>query len=314
MGTRSCGTDAPTGARAADDLAAALTQVLVHHPTDDPAAMVLARLTNHTLTTWTAPQSSTHLGLFAGGLSGCLLAAPEGALATALRRVVIRRSAAPSTTHDLAAGDAGIALALGPSASPQLITRLTNARLDNPGVAHGDPGIALALSHLGQRAPLRAVADRIVERARTTNGMVTWPGPKLQAWCYGTPGVAWALWEAGRTLADDELQRFAADAFESFLDTGAINPTRNRREGMAICHGDAGILLLCDAFARHAHMAEAAEHAELLADRLALHLAELPGWPPGTLLEGPAGVLAALLTFRSDNAADRWWLAALGLR
>jgi hypothetical protein len=182
---------------------------------------------------------------------------------------------------------------------------------------------------------LRRIADWLVARSRVDDhGMIVWPpaGPALaphganrdgwtppgspthmQAWCYGTPGIAWTLWELGRVLADPELSALAVAAFRSFLSAGGVSVNASVREGLAICHGDAGILVLCDAFARHAGLAEAGYHRDLLELRLRANLSGLAQWATvdPSLLTGPVGVLVALLTVRG---ADRTWLAMMGVR
>ncbi|MEU6972423.1 hypothetical protein AB0A71_32820 [Kitasatospora aureofaciens] len=110
-------------------------------------------------------------------------------------------------------------------------------------------------------------------------------GPRArQAWCYGTPGVSWALWDA-------------ADAV-----------------GEALCHGASGVLAVADTFAHHAGLPAAAA----LRTRLLAHLrARLPeiealGAEGMGLLGGAAGPLCALLT--AGHGASRAWLSCLGLR
>lgn len=205
----------------------------------------------------------------------------------------------------------------------------------NLGVAHGVPGVALAFRALadahGQEertaTVLRRVADYLVAEAHTdSRGMITWLPAALEgrppagepslrhAWCYGTPGVSWTLWELGRVLHDHDLRRLAQNAFASFLARGDdANVNLSGREDLALCHGDAGLMLLCDAFARHAGLDAAAHHRDLLADRLRARSGAYAEWAAEdpSLLGGPSGVLAALLTVRSG---DRRWLAALGVR
>jgi lantibiotic biosynthesis protein len=70
--------------------------------------------------------------------------------------------------------------------------------------------------------------------------------PARSAWCYGAPGIARALWLAGRALANDSLGIIAQEALASVL----RRPTeaRNIHEPQ-ICHGLAGLLLTCLRFA-----------------------------------------------------------------
>lgn len=209
----------------------------------------------------------------------------------------------------------------------------------NLGVAHGIAGVALALCANADRqglgladgAALRAIVDRLsAEMFRDDRGVLTWPavarddptgdpgdGPAppmiRQAWCYGTPGVSWALWEAGRVLGDPSTCATALAAFSSFLAAGCPNLNPSLREGLAVCHGDAGLLLLCDVFARYAGCTEAVSARDLIEARLRHRLPHLhdPADADPSLLTGPAGTLAALLTVAG---ADRGWLAQIGLR
>jgi len=78
---------------------------------------------------------------------------------------------------------------------------------------------------------------------------------------------------------------------------------------LAVCHGAAGVLLVADAFARHAGLPAAAA----LRDDLAAHLTERLDAVTrldATLLSGAPGVLAALLT---AAGGDRGWLPCLAL-
>jgi hypothetical protein len=70
--------------------------------------------------------------------------------------------------------------------------------------------------------------------------------PARSAWCYGAPGVARALWLAGRALANDSLCLIAQEALASVLRRPA--ETRNIHEPQ-LCHGLAGLLLICLRFA-----------------------------------------------------------------
>jgi hypothetical protein len=206
----------------------------------------------------------------------------------------------------------------------------------NTGVSHGVSGVVLALCAVadayGLGAPvagaLRRIAGWLRRHAyRDSRGIITWlpggppwpdddpyrPADQRQAWCYGTPGVSWALWETGRVLRDAELVAFAEEAFESFLAVPDANHNASARERDAMCHGSAGLLVVCDAFARHAGLPSAAVYRDRLAAELTGTLDELPPWidDDASLLHGPIGVVLALL---APGSADRTWLTALGLR
>jgi hypothetical protein len=199
------------------------------------------------------------------------------------------------------------------------------------GLAHGAAGVLAALSV----APDMPAAARAIQNISswlvhelTTDclGIATWPrrgGDRpiwpepRQAWCYGNPGVSWALWTASQALTragvseGRELGELAAGAMRTLCDR--FDPGLHLgTQRFSVCHGAAGLMLLADAFARHAALTEAA----LLRDRLAafLHdnLGEVTrlGENDMSLLTGASGVLAALLTV---GGADRDWLRCLGL-
>ncbi|WP_432142872.1 lanthionine synthetase C family protein [Streptomyces sp. bgisy084] len=143
----------------------------------------------------------------------------------------------------------------------------------NVGVAHGICG-PLALMSLayrsGHRVPgmadaLRRMADWVVSTGYTDDLGTRWPGrvapaeaaeesshpsqelrPPREArarsrpgWCYGTAGIAWSLYLAGRALGDRGLTALAEDAVGGLvrrpLDTAvSADP--------GFCHGRAGVL------------------------------------------------------------------------
>ncbi|MET7334610.1 lanthionine synthetase LanC family protein [Nonomuraea sp. NPDC005650] len=203
----------------------------------------------------------------------------------------------------------------------------------NLGLAHGLPGIVMALRAAAEADGLseelndllRRLAARLVAESYVDDrGVITWPfgttrldghraprgNGRRQAWCYGGPGNAWTLWETARVLGDDDLGAFALESARSFL---AAYDDELYLDGLGICHGAAGLMLVFDAFARSAGLPEAAKLADHLTDHLMGRLDEPAalaetGW---SLLEGAPGVLSALLT---RNGGDRRWLAALGLR
>jgi hypothetical protein len=142
---------------------------------------------------------------------------------------------------------------------------------------------------------------------------------RRQAWCYGTPGTAWTLWEAGRVLADHDLQLFAVGAMRSFCRAFEVgfylydSDGGSPGETLAICHGAAGTLAIADAFARHAGMPEAARLADSLEAYLLARLDEVRGLAAVSmgLQAGAGGVLATLVT---RQGGDRRWLGLAALR
>ncbi|MGC0422681.1 lanthionine synthetase LanC family protein [Embleya sp. AB8] len=206
----------------------------------------------------------------------------------------------------------------------------------NLGLAHGAPGVLLALASAARAAgaadhelhePLAATAAWLAARGgRDANGCPTWgpvaggadgsSGGQRQGWCYGTPGVTWALWEAARVLGDAALRRCAEDTFaalaEQFdVDRHLFGPTAADRLG--VCHGAAGVLAIADAFARHAGLPAAVG----LRTRLTAHLraesaaTSAPATGADATLLGLLGTHAVLLTAETGY---RNWLPCLGLR
>lgn len=216
----------------------------------------------------------------------------------------------------------------------------------NVGVGHGVPGVVIGLRTAADAGVLPAagfdalgrLADWLVGQSFVdARGVRSWPSAGLdnddteirarltrhasrrQAWCYGNPGVAWTIWEAGRVLADPELMAFALDAAGSFLaayDGSYLDDDYPDQVG--ICHGAAGLLLIFDAFARYAQLSGAAQLRDHLADflqeRLEQRLDDLVQGSPSdlSLLAGAAGAVATLLTCLRDGG--RGWMAAFGLR
>lgn len=207
----------------------------------------------------------------------------------------------------------------------------------NTGLAHGVGGIAAALraacevgtadelAFLGlQRASRWLVGESFTD----ARGLRTWSpaareggtAPKgwtsRQAWCYGTPGLAWTLWECGRVLGASDMQTFAQTTMLSFcavfdeavyIDSGALD------DALAVCHGAAGTLIIADAFARYANLHEADALAQRLEDFLLERMSDIAllAKQNMTLLSGASGILCVLLA-RAGSSRD--WLRQLGLR
>lgn len=209
----------------------------------------------------------------------------------------------------------------------------------NTGLAHGVGGVIAGLTRAVEVGPPAAAGELAAALRRAcrwladesyvdARGLHTWspagreggaaPVDAIppQAWCYGTPGLAWVLWDAGRTLDDRALMERAEDAMRSYcatFDDGAYLGHVPDEEILAVCHGAAGILAIADAFGLHAGLAEAAELAEslegLVEQRLDREAA--PWMPASTLLGGASGILAVLAT---RAGGSRSWLPALALR
>jgi hypothetical protein len=208
----------------------------------------------------------------------------------------------------------------------------------NTGLGHGLAGVASALHHaanvLGEEHRCLPALERVcdwLEQETIVVGareLITWPpvgaegqppmvgADRPQAWCYGTPGVAWTLWDAAGTLEDATKRTLAYDAMRSFcrvfheeLHVDAGSPS----EALSICHGVAGMLAVADAFSRHASLPEA--------ERLRAHLTgllldrdddiRLLAATDMTILSGAGGILSVLVT---SIGGDRRWLPQVALR
>ena len=213
----------------------------------------------------------------------------------------------------------------------------------NCGLAHGIPG-PLAVMALGLEAglPVEGLKDAVIRTARwlarhrtsdrhgvnwptvvpyTANGMVE-PDrvdSSRAAWCYGTPGVARALWLAGRASEDEELQQIAVEGMEAVYRRSI--PERYI-DSPTFCHGVAGLLQVTLRFAHDTNLPIFNEAASALTEQLlSLYTPERtlgfcciePGGnlvdQPG-LLDGAPGVALVLLAASAhvEPAWDRLFL------
>jgi hypothetical protein len=212
----------------------------------------------------------------------------------------------------------------------------------NCGLAHGIPGplAVMALAHLdgvevtGLRDAIAAIAtwlsDNRADDAWGTNWpmMVALPGgaaipaqPSRAAWCYGSPGVARALWLAGRALEHEQLMTLASEALQAVY----RRPLHERQiDSPTFCHGVAGLLQITLRFAHDTGETVFAAAAADLTDQLlaaydpngllgfssvepARNLVDQAG-----LLDGAAGVALVLLAAATDVEPtwDRLFLLA----
>ncbi|UUU40176.1 lanthionine synthetase C family protein [Streptomyces sp. NBC_00162] len=213
----------------------------------------------------------------------------------------------------------------------------------NLGLAHGIPGPLAALSlawRAGYRRPgLReAIGNGIalLSSAAVEDGFgIDWPSgiamdpegrrtqarhPARTAWCYGAPGIAAALLIAADALEDEELRAYAVAAFEAALRRSeehihTLSPT--------ICHGLAGLLAICEVFARTTDSVQARAALPVLTERLLAHCSEDLAFGVQNLerpdlridnpdfLCGAAGVAAVLWTVSAPAPRRRWQRALL---
>lgn len=207
----------------------------------------------------------------------------------------------------------------------------------NTGMGHGVTGVASALRHTVEtledgsdyRPALRRACDWLVEEAYLADrDFITWPpvgrdgarasgvADRRQAWCYGTPGVAWTLWDAGRVLGDASLQVLGEEAMRSFcrvFDADFNFHIHDITEELAICHGAAGTLAVADAFARYAALREAAELRDELDQYLLARVDQIADIAKTdmTMLSGAAGIVSVML---SVHGGARSWLCQIALR
>lgn len=216
----------------------------------------------------------------------------------------------------------------------------------NLGLAHGVTGVLayLSLASLhgidveGQKDAIKRIALWIKAKSFIKNNTINWPynisweeeiekkiEPKIHsrdAWCYGVPGIARALFLAGSSLKDNELKNFALEAFR-----GIFNRTQTEwhTPGPGLCHGLAGLLSITSAMARESECQELAKRKEVLTQLLLnTHNLEFPygfqdieptqnglnvAVSKVGFLEGVTGVLLTLLTLKESNS--KWSIPLL---
>jgi hypothetical protein len=280
------------------------------------------------------PWRTTQVGFtdydLVGGPAGVVLAQLMGSVAVRADRL------APPAAHLVALAGNPAGFRIGAHAGHPLVGWTQGGVVT--GLAHGVAGPLAALSLAARHASgvtdtvHRLAAWLADQRYTGGDGIVSWPhrapvgerGPvqlelpvgqnRRQGWCYGTPGIAWALWTAGRALVHSRYDsqpscRLALEAMASLC--AGYDPDRHLDDGpLAVCHGAAGVLLVADAFARHAALAPAAALRARLLGLLTDRLDEAVRLDDTSLLSGSAGVLAAMLT---ATGGDRAWLRCLAL-
>ncbi|USG63893.1 lanthionine synthetase C family protein [Brevibacillus ruminantium] len=212
----------------------------------------------------------------------------------------------------------------------------------NCGVSHGIPGVlsllSLALQHgveiEGQREAIQRIAEWLLAWKQTDAygdlwapqlSLENWEMGKVdpfvhrEAWCYGTPGVARALWLAGESLGQADWKQAALKAYRGTF--------RRPQElwnlyAPTICHGYAGLLLMTQRM--YAESGELRAERDRLAEQvITMFSSEAPfGYYevqrlasgdrrlhyPG-LLDGAAGTALVLLSLLRAEPPE--WEAAL---
>lgn len=244
---------------------------------------------------------------------------------------------------DAGAGGTGRLLSPADAVDPALLEECPQGYFDL-GMAHGAAGPLAALSlacRAGHRVPgqlkaVRVLSDWVVEHRVRDPWGVNWPNhvgrhdppgqaaatarpPSRAGWCYGAPGIAMALWHAGHALEAPALRRLAVEAVESTL----RRPVSERHiPSPSLCHGVAGLLMVCLRLAQDEPGSSVQEHVPVLAEQiLGLFDPEAPlGFrdeeQPGVFVDDPgfltgaAGVALALLA-AATPVAPSWDRALL---
>lgn len=197
----------------------------------------------------------------------------------------------------------------------------------NCGIAHGVPG-PLALLAIAAREgimvggmpeAIEAAAGWLADHAVPTAFGPGWPNAVSltpgdppdegaagrTAWCYGTPGVARALWLAGAATGERRYRDLAVAAMRGVL---ARPAARRGLDSPTFCHGVAGLLQVLCRFAADTGLPELWSGVDdVLAEVLAAYEPEtilgFRNTEPGSvrvdtpgLLGGAPGVVLALLT------------------
>jgi lantibiotic modifying enzyme len=215
----------------------------------------------------------------------------------------------------------------------------------NCGLAHGIPGpltvMALARQHdvdvSGLTEAIVTITDWLLAQRIEDPWGVNWPSAvpagageddrdttfasvtSRAAWCYGSPGVIRALWQAGKALDDQPLCELAVAALEDVF----RRPIAERRiDSPTFCHGVAGLLQITLRMANDTGTPSLVTAARDLSAQLlsAYDPGHVLGYyslePGGTqvdqpgLLDGAPGVALVLLAAATDVAPawDRLFL------
>lgn len=203
----------------------------------------------------------------------------------------------------------------------------------NCGLAHGIPGplAMMSLARLeglevpGMGEAIAKVAEWLVDHRVDDAWGVNWPtavavgsgapdAPSRAAWCYGTPGIARALWLAGQALDDDALRQTGIEGMEAVY----RRPVAARGiDSPTFCHGVAGLLQVTLRFAHDTDLSVFEDAARELTGQLldgydGSRLLGYASLEPGDnvvdqpgLLDGAPGVALVLIAAATD-AEPAW--------
>lgn len=142
------------------------------------------------------------------------------------------------------------------------LVKSSKIRYVNLGLSHGIPGILLVLLRAyeagiavpKQLEAIRYLAEYLFESCVITADDSFWEAQKIigigkdkavparDAWCYGTPGVAYSLLIAARVLKQEKMRELAVESMKQSLSKlrDVISPT--------FCHGLSGLCCLARKF------------------------------------------------------------------
>lgn len=200
------------------------------------------------------------------------------------------------------------------------------------GVAHGVAGMLAAVVltteplESGHRVMLHGQASNLMTHAMRSGGRVLWPAfagshrlVEQRAWCYGTPGIAAALYWVGSRLSDSAIASFAVD---TLVAESATPPDAWVFWDHALCHGTLGCALIYASVGMASGDGRLLEIVDALVERvlddIAKNEAACWGLAPDSatrsltgVLVGAAGIALGLLTL--GEASDSTWVRLHGL-
>jgi lantibiotic modifying enzyme len=200
------------------------------------------------------------------------------------------------------------------------------------GIAHGIAGILAAVVltteplESNHRLILHRQGSNLMMRAMRNESRVLWPAfagshrlVDQRAWCYGTPGIAAALYWVGRRLSDSAIATFALDALAAEC---ATPPNAWAFWDHALCHGTLGCALIYASVGIASGEARLLEVVDALVNLVLEDIGKNEnacwGLAPDVAtpsltgeLVGAAGVALGLLTLA--EASDSTWVRLHGL-
>ncbi len=201
----------------------------------------------------------------------------------------------------------------------------------NIGLAHGIPSIIIVLTKLYTndiekdkcQELLKGTIKWLLKQKLPLGNISIYPNivtdeksniqPSRLAWCYGDLGIATALWQAGKSLKNDEWKTEAIEILKNSCKRKDLN--KNSVCDAGICHGTAGIAQIYNRFYWETKLPEFKETANYWINetlKMAYHkdgLAGYKSWRGSELgwenkigiLEGITGIGLALLSHISDE-------------